>query len=144
MGHHTRRVGTNVLLVKNGKILLPRRDNTGWADGMLGIPGGHLEEGETARQAAVREIKEELGLTITQDRLVFFATAIVRANHEYIYEEFYVELRKDEQPTNAEPDKCSELVWCDPHNLPAEIQETFRVIISEGYVNDRHYLEIGY
>lgn len=144
MGYHTRRVGTNVLLVKDGKILLPRRGNTGWADGMLGIPGGHLEEGETARQAAVREIKEELGLVVDQDRLVHFATANVYTTHEYIYHEFYVQLRDDEQLVNAEPEKCVELVWCDPEHLPDDVQETFRVLITQGYIGGQSYLEIGY
>ena len=125
-------------------MLLPRRAHTGWADGLLGIPGGHLEEGETARQAAVREIKEELGLTITQARLHFFATAVVRTTHEYIYQEFYVELRDDETPVNAEPDKCSELVWCDPRDLPKDIPDSFSAIIRKGYAGGEQYLEIGY
>lgn len=144
MDHHTRRVGTNVLLVKDGKVLLARRSNTGWADGKLGIPGGHLEEGETARQAAAREVKEELGLSIELDRLIFFATGTVRTTQEYIYEEFYVELKAEEVPVNKEPEKCSELVWCDPHDLPPEVQETFRIFITDGYVNGKQYFEIGY
>jgi 8-oxo-dGTP diphosphatase len=144
MSNHTRRVGTNILLVRNGQVLLPRRANTGWADGKLGIPGGHLEEGETARQAAIRELQEELGITIGKDRLVFFATAIVNSNHEYVYEEFFVELEDDETPVNAEPDKCSGLVWCDPNNLPDDVAESFRMVIQQGYIGGARYLEIGY
>lgn len=144
MDRHTRHVGTNILLVRDGKVLLPRRANTGWADGMLGIPGGHLEEGETARQAAVREIEEELGLRVDENRLRFFATAIVRTNREYIYTEFYIELEVGENPVNQEPGKCSELVWCDPKNLPDDVQDIFKTIIKRGYIEKRHYLEIGY
>ncbi|MFO0970987.1 MAG: NUDIX domain-containing protein [Candidatus Saccharimonadales bacterium] len=55
---------TNVLLVREGKVLLSRRQNKGWGDGMLCIPGGHVEPGETPAQAAVRELKEELGMRI--------------------------------------------------------------------------------
>jgi ADP-ribose pyrophosphatase YjhB (NUDIX family) len=111
---------------------------------MLGIPGGHLEEDETARQAAVREIKEELGLKISPDRLVFYATGSVRTTHEYIYQEFFVNLTDSEQPTNAEPEKCSELVWCDPKNLPDDVQDTFKLFINKCYSGGDHYIEIGY
>lgn len=144
MDYHTRRIGTNVLLVRDGLILLPRRINTVWANNELAIPGGHLEEGESAKEAAVREIEEELGLKFSTDRLKFFTSASVRTNYEYIFQEFYVDLRADETPTIQEPDKCSELVWCDPKNLPDDVQDTFRVIIEKGYINGECYLEIGY
>ncbi|MGI0133977.1 MAG: NUDIX domain-containing protein, partial [Candidatus Micrarchaeaceae archaeon] len=36
-------------------------------EGWLGIPKGHIEEGETAEQAAIREIREEAGLDVELD-----------------------------------------------------------------------------
>jgi ADP-ribose pyrophosphatase YjhB (NUDIX family) len=33
-------------------------------DGKIGFPGGNVEDGETLREAAVREVKEELGYTV--------------------------------------------------------------------------------
>ncbi len=133
-----------MLLIRNGKVLLHRRANTGWADGQLAIPGGHLHAGETGAQGAVRELEEELGIGIGQERLVLFATANVRTNFEFVNQQFYAELKDGEEPVNAEPDKSTELVWCDPRDLPADTEEVFRYIITEGYVNKRHYLEIGY
>ncbi len=144
MDYDERRVGASILLVRGGKVLLLRRANTGWADGKLAMAGGHLHKGETARQGAVRELEEELGLSIDQDRLVFFATAVVRTNFEFVNQQFYVELQKNEEPVNAEPDKSTELVWCDPRDLPEETEEVFRYIITQGYLNKQAYLEIGY
>jgi 8-oxo-dGTP diphosphatase len=125
-------------------VLLTRRINTGWADGQLGIPGGHLEPGETARQAAAREIAEELGVSIDIKRLKFFASVNLLTNHDYILYEFAVELKPEEQPTILEPDRISELVWCNPKQLPDDVPSSFRAIIENGYNNGKTYLEIGY
>lgn len=41
-------------------LMVERDDGYGWA-----VPGGHVEPGETGTQAAVRELAEETGLTVT-------------------------------------------------------------------------------
>ena len=39
-------------------------------------PGGHIEEGETPSDTAVREAKEELGIDITKDQLQAFSLSV--------------------------------------------------------------------
>lgn len=141
---HARHTGSNILVVRNGKILLLRRINTGWDDGKLIIPGGHSEDGETPRQTAVRETQEELGLMIEPERFQLFTVGKVRTNHDYVVHEFVVELREDEEPINNEPNKCSEMLWHDPAQLPADVSEVFRVIIEQGYLSGQPYVEFGY
>ena len=51
-----------VYVVKDGKILVGTRGN-GDGSGLLCGPGGHIEAGETAGQAAIRETQEEFGIT---------------------------------------------------------------------------------
>ena len=54
--------GVGVVVVSGGKILCGTRNNdTGY--GLIGGPGGHIENGETAEDAAVRETYEEFGIT---------------------------------------------------------------------------------
>ena len=54
--------GVGVIVVKDGKILCGTRFNdTGY--GLLCGPGGHIEQGETPEQAAIREAQEEFGIT---------------------------------------------------------------------------------
>ena len=64
--------GANVLLVKDGKILLLLR-RLGWKTGFWGPPGGHIDPGETPKQAAVRETFEEAGLRIKESDLELVA-----------------------------------------------------------------------
>ena len=57
-------VVVHVLVRSPDGLALLRRAGTGRADGCWAPPGGHLEPGETPRQAAVRECAEELGLSL--------------------------------------------------------------------------------
>ena len=60
------------VVCREGRILLQRRsDNAAW-----GLPGGILELDETYEEAAVREVREETGLTV---RL----TALLGIYHNY-------------------------------------------------------------
>ncbi|MBI5355593.1 MAG: NUDIX hydrolase [Candidatus Aenigmarchaeota archaeon] len=54
-------VSSDAILEKGGKIVLIYRKNfpRGWA-----LPGGHVDAGETLKEAAIREAKEETGLEI--------------------------------------------------------------------------------
>lgn len=53
--------GVGVVVVKDGKVLTATR-LMGKGIGLIGGPGGHIEEGEKAKQAAVRETFEEFGI----------------------------------------------------------------------------------
>ena len=56
------------LVIRNidGDILLERRSD----NGLWGLPGGRIEPGESILQTALREAKEETGLTIVVTRLL--------------------------------------------------------------------------
>lgn len=126
-------------------MLLSRRQNKGWGDGLLCIPGGHIEAGETPRVGAIREIKEECGLDIEQDRLEFYCVAQRKSgDHEYVAYEFLVKLADNEEPINTEPHECAELIWVQPQKLPKDVIDDFRSIIETGYLGKKTYLELGY
>lgn len=54
--------GCGVIVVKDGKILVGNRKDSGLVCG----PGGHIEMGETAEEAAIRETREEFGINIAE------------------------------------------------------------------------------
>lgn len=59
---------TGVLLHDNKLLLVKQRVNSsrGWS-----LPGGRLEHGETIEAAIVRELKEETGLEVTIEKLLY-------------------------------------------------------------------------
>ena len=57
-----------VLLLQDDKIALIERHRQGFH--YFTVPGGHVDEGETPEQAAVREALEELGLEVVLKKLV--------------------------------------------------------------------------
>jgi len=59
--HHHVAVG---VIVEDGKVLIQQRPSEGLLGGLWEFPGGKLEPGETAAQAVVRELGEELGLSV--------------------------------------------------------------------------------
>lgn len=134
----------NVFIIKGSKVLLGRRLNTGWMDGYLCPPGGHVEKGETPVIAALRELREELGIGVNTEDLEFACVAARNTSpNEYVAYEFIIR-NKDYVFENNEPDKCSELIWADLKNLPEDVIEHFRQIIAERIVGKKPYLEVGY
>ncbi|MDA8123881.1 MAG: NUDIX hydrolase [Deltaproteobacteria bacterium] len=71
------RVGVGAVVLKEGRVLLVRRGvppNCGlWA-----IPGGGLKVGETMREGAEREIREETGITIRAKEHVYTGDLVDR------------------------------------------------------------------
>lgn len=55
------------IIKKNNKILIAKRKSGEFAD-MYEFPGGKIESNETDKQALIREIQEELSITINVDK----------------------------------------------------------------------------
>ena len=63
------------LIDSDGRVLLARRPEGKKLAGLWEFPGGKLEPGETPEAALIRELKEELGIDVTEACLAPFAFA---------------------------------------------------------------------
>ena len=107
------------------QVLLHRRKNTGYMDGKWDMVGsGHIDQGETAKQAVVRECREEIGIEINIEDVEFalLLHKMNKINDDDTYFNMYFKVNKfSGQPSICEPDKCSEQKWFDVDKLPEDM-----------------------
>jgi 8-oxo-dGTP pyrophosphatase MutT (NUDIX family) len=132
-----------LILVRDGKILLSRRLNTGYEDGNYSMVTGHADGNETMREALAREAKEEANIEINPRDLEHCVT-LHRwcGDHERIG--FYFTVKKwSSEIRNMEPDKCDDLSWFPLNDLPGNTIPYIRHAI-ECYKNGISYSEFGW
>ena len=64
-----KRDSAGIAIIYNSKILLVHATNGSWANPVMGIPKGKIEDGESPEDAAVRETYEEIGIRIKPDQV---------------------------------------------------------------------------
>lgn len=110
------------LILRDGnKVLLHKRANSGYQDGMYGLVAGHLEGDELATVALVREAYEEAGITVDPKDLQFSHVAHRLSRNEVGQERidlFFSAPKWSGQVTNVEPHKCGGLDWYPIDALP--------------------------
>jgi len=131
-----------VFFIKDKKILLSRRFNTGYEDGKYSVPAGHIEENESLTVGTYREIKEEVGVTLLPEdiRLVH----IMHRKEDDIRMDFFFTVDTwSTEPKNMEPDKCDDLAWFPLDQLPQNTIPYIRSAI-EHFRNNELYSEFGW
>jgi len=113
-------VAVHVFLVRDGRVLLLLRKNTGYEDGRYSVPAGHLEGGESVTQAAVREVGEEAGVAVATADLRFAGVMNRRGTDERIDFFFAVESWSGDI-RNCEPERCGGLDWFAFEALPEKV-----------------------
>ncbi|MCX4758650.1 NUDIX hydrolase [Kitasatospora purpeofusca] len=115
-------VGVHLVLVDTGSVLLGRRRNTSYANGLWHLPAGHMQTGEPVTGSMCREADEELGIRVREEDLV-----LVHTMHHLDPDDgrsrlqlFFRPTRYDGHVRNAEPHKCEELRWWPLDSLPAD------------------------
>ncbi|WP_339171582.1 8-oxo-dGTP diphosphatase [Anoxybacillus sp. FSL W8-1294] len=73
---------TNCVLVRDGHVLLLKKPRRGW----WVAPGGKMEQGESVREACVREYREETGIYLKNPKLKGVFTFVMKRGEEVVSE----------------------------------------------------------
>lgn len=111
------------ILRRGNTIAFILRQNTDWMNDYYSLPAGKLERGEMPIVGAVREAKEEAGVTIDPSDMSHLITVYRQTEDlEMDWVDFYFEAQEWQgEPYNAEPNMHSELRWLDINELPDNV-----------------------
>ncbi|MFD7091260.1 methyltransferase domain-containing protein [Streptomyces sp. NPDC059896] len=136
---HTEVVDVHLILRRGDEVLLARRSGTGYGDGLLNGPSGHVERGEDVRTAMIREACEEIGVELTPADLRVALVMQHRgpAGQPRIGWFFEAEYGAGGEPYNREPEKCSGLSWHPLAALPDDLVAYCRAGLDAYRAGDR-------
>jgi len=127
-------VGVALILRRQSLILLGRRKGSTGA-GTWALPGGKMDFGENVRQSARRELVEETGLDIQEDRFRKLTyTNDVFASDEKHFITLYLEASLypgDGEPRVVEPNKCDGWDWFSA--APSPLFLPLQNLIADGF-----------
>lgn len=99
---------------KNGDVLLQKRSaNKRFHPGKWALCAGHVDAYESLESAAIREVKEEVGLEIKKSELIpFFGSEITLDNtNSHITYFYYTFSEKQSCEFNVQIEELSEVKW---------------------------------
>ncbi len=105
----------------NNEVLLLRRINTPFCNQCYSLPGGKIEIGETACQAAIREAQNSLEITIEKDDLTFKHVMSRKCNEPEFFACVFQVTQWDREIQNGEPERHDDVQWFALDKLPTAI-----------------------
>ena len=99
-----------------GQVLLEKRSaNKRFDPNKWALCAGHVDAGESLESAALREMKEEVGISINQNELIPFAerSISIKETNSHITYYYYVKLNLKETDFIIQEEELSEVKWFD-------------------------------
>lgn len=91
----------SIAVMTNGEILMGKRNDNGkWT-----LAGGHAKQGENPIENAIRELKEETGIEVVQEDLVFLGQDTVDAEGKQLIINCFLLNQKEKTNTSHDPDE---------------------------------------
>ena len=121
-----RKVG-GVAITSEGQVLMVKRSETaGKYPNFWAVPMGGVDKGETFREGAARELKEETMLDFNPQKLVYLGT-IKDGKYNRISKIFKAEM--DGKPEPTLDDEHSDWGYYEKDNLPRPIEDRMRQVL---------------
>lgn len=139
-------IASYLIIRKDGKIPFVLRQNTGWMDGYYGLPSGKVENGESYSQTAIREAREEIGITVNLDDVTPLLACHRRDvdTDDTVWVDMIFESKVwSGEVTNAEPERSSEVAWLNPDNLPDNVIPSTKFYLAQ-IAAGKTYCEYGW
>lgn len=124
------RVGVAAIITHNGRILLIRRKNV-HGSGCWSTPGGHLDFGETPEQCAIREVQEEVGVEISNVRLVAFTNDFFETEGKHYLSLWMEGTLVSGEPKIAADYEVAEFGWFEWDSLPSPLFIPFDNLVKQ-------------
>lgn len=135
-------IASYMILRKGNKVAFVLRSNTSWMNDYYSLPAGKVESDESYTTAAIREAKEEVGVTVKPGDFKQVLTMHRREGSDWV-DVFFEATKWDGEPFNAEPDVHSELAWLDVDNFPDNVIPSV-VFAFEQMKQGKQYCEYGW
>jgi 8-oxo-dGTP pyrophosphatase MutT (NUDIX family) len=110
-----------VIFLRNDSILLLKRSNTGYLDGSWAIPGGSLDPNETVVVSAIREMKEELNVSIKPEDLSLAHVLHIYPPTGSSLGFYFIASTWQGEPENVEVHKHADMRWFPLNRLPDQL-----------------------
>ena len=97
-----------------GEVLLQKRSaNKRFSPNKWGLCAGHVDAYETLEDAALREIKEEVGLDVSYEELIPYGEkeVTIKETNSHITYFYYVKCNKKEDEFIIQEEELSEVKW---------------------------------
>ncbi|UPV73903.1 NUDIX hydrolase [Halorussus limi] len=120
-----RALTTDAVIVLDGEVLLLERDHPPF-DGYWVLPGGVVERDETAREACVRETREEVGLDVTVEEFVGLYDDPDRDERGNVSAAYRCTPATDDPPVPRE--EARQVATFDPTDLPGMGFDNERIV----------------
>ena len=106
------------IIVEDGYLYVVKRITKKWGT-YYSIPGGGIEEGETPEMAVIREVKEELGYSIKDIKLIGSILDCYNLINRITYSTFFhcyidEDIKLESNRTDEEQSLIKEVLWLDP------------------------------
>lgn len=102
-------VAVKGLIINKGKALMVKRsDNDNIGAGTWEMPGGKIEFGEKLEEALTREVKEEVGIDITIEKLLYSNTFLTSSSRQIV---IIVYICNTEQENIILSDEHTDFIW---------------------------------